>query len=128
MTGRSFAIAAALGAVTAQDGPGILGHYAATGPAMIGVVRIGVDGTQGFWERHDGGDELLVVVAGRMTMTLKGDDGLTPHRLGPGDALLIPRGVAHSGTLHDPEVQILFVSPRDGNASWSDEPTAPRRH
>lgn len=128
MTGRSFAIAEALAGISVADGPNVVGDYTIAGPAMVGVIRIGTYGTQGFWECHDGGDELLVVIAGRMTMTLKGEEGPTRHALGPGDGLLIPRGVPHSGTLHDAEVRILFVSPRDGNRSWTDDPGAPRRH
>ena len=43
-------------------------------------------------------------------------------------ALLIPKSVAHSGRLHTPEVHILFVTPREGNTSWTEHPEGKRRH
>jgi hypothetical protein len=43
---------------------------------MIGVMR--ADGSVGGrWERHDGGDELLVLMAGRCTVTVRRPDGRT---------------------------------------------------
>ncbi|NMO19387.1 cupin domain-containing protein [Pyxidicoccus fallax] len=129
MTGLSFTIATELAAISDPRQARMLGDYAAHGGAMLGVIRIGVEGTNGFWERHDGGDELLVVVSGRMTMTLRPESGPDlPHDLGPGDALLIPRGVAHTARLHTPEVRLLFVTPREGNAAWTDHPEGKRRH
>jgi len=115
-TGTSFHIEGALGAITTPNEPRILGDYAVNGQAMLGVIRIQEESTRGFWERHDGGDEILVLLQGRATMTLRPDDAPeTAHELGPGDALLIPKGVTHSGKLHTPEAQILFITPREGN-------------
>lgn len=129
MTGTSFSISSELVAILDPRHPRLLGDYAARGSAMLGVIRIGVEGTDGFWERHDGGDELLVVIAGRFTMTLRPPDGPDQqHELKPGDALLIPQGVAHSGRLHTGEVQLLFVTPREGNESWTEHPEGKRRH
>ncbi|WP_394833437.1 cupin domain-containing protein [Pendulispora rubella] len=120
-TGTSFHIASALEAITDPARPSILGDYAVDGTAMLGVIRIAQDRTHGFWERHDGGDELLVILQGRCTMTLRPAQGPEKaHELGPGDALLIPKGVAHSGKLHTPEARILFITPREGNTEWND--------
>jgi quercetin dioxygenase-like cupin family protein len=81
------------------------------------------------WERHDGGDELLVPIMGSFTVTLRragSDDQI--HHAGPGEVVLIPRGVAHSFKLHAPEVQLLFVTPRHRNTGWSDTGECRRRH
>jgi mannose-6-phosphate isomerase-like protein (cupin superfamily) len=99
--------------------PNIFAGFALAGPAMIGVMR--ADGSLGGrWERHDGGDELLVLMAGECAVTVRRSDGRqTVHHAERGDVLLIPKGAAHSFTLHTPEVQVLFVTPREGNSSWS---------
>jgi quercetin dioxygenase-like cupin family protein len=99
--------------------PNIFAGFALAGPAMIGVMR--ADGSVGGrWERHDGGDELLVLMAGRCTVTVRRSDGRqTVHHAEHGDVRLIPKSAAHSFTLHTPEVQVLFVTPRDGNSTWS---------
>jgi mannose-6-phosphate isomerase-like protein (cupin superfamily) len=99
--------------------PNIFAGFALAGPAMIGVMR--ADGSLGGrWERHDGGDELLVLMAGRCTLTVRRSDGRrTVHDAERGDVLLIPKGAAHSFTLHTSEVQVLFVTPCEGNSTWS---------
>jgi hypothetical protein len=54
--------------------PNVFAGFALAGPAMIGVMR--ADGrVGGRWERHDGGDELLVLMAGRCTVTVRRPDG-----------------------------------------------------
>ncbi|MCY1018283.1 cupin domain-containing protein [Pyxidicoccus sp. MSG2] len=129
MTGTSFTIATELAAIGDPRHARMLGDFAALRDAMLGVIRIGVKGTEGFWERHDGGDELLVLVSGHMTMTLRpASEPDQAHDLGAGDALLIPRGVAHSARLHTPEVHLLFVTPREGNEAWTEHPEGTRRH
>jgi hypothetical protein len=50
----------------------------------------------------------------------RSDGRQTVHDAGRGDVLLIPKGAAHSFALHTPEVQVLFVTPREGNTTWSD--------
>jgi len=40
---------------------------------------------------HDGFDETLYGLSGEVTFTIDG----TPHKLGPGDVLHVPRGVTH---------------------------------
>jgi quercetin dioxygenase-like cupin family protein len=129
MTRTSFTITTELAAIGDPRHARMLGDFAVQRDAMLGVIRIAMEGTEGFWERHDGGDELLVLVSGRMTMTLRPASGPDQvHELGEGDALLIPSGVAHSARLHTPEVHLLFVTPREGNAAWTEHPEGKRRH
>jgi ethanolamine utilization protein EutQ (cupin superfamily) len=97
----------------------VFADFALSGPAMVGVMRAD-DSLGGRWERHDGGDELLVLIEGRCTVAVRRSDGRqTVHHAQRGDMLLIPQGAAHSFTLHTPEVHVLFVTPRDGNRTWS---------
>jgi len=68
-------------------------------------------------------------MAGRCTVTVRRSDGRqTVHDAGHGDVLLIPKGAADSFALQTPEVQVLFVTPREGNTTWSGatRPTAIR--
>ncbi|KYF87084.1 hypothetical protein BE20_27110 [Sorangium cellulosum] len=123
----AFELAGAIDPLTHPGAPRILGSYAASGPCMVGVVTKAAGSTDGSWERHDGGDELLVILRGRATFTVNLPDGTTEvTEVGPGQALLIPRGAAHSGHIAD-DVCVLFVTPSDGNAVWSDVEAGARR-
>jgi len=126
--GRIFSIATEISAVADVNHPNIFAEHRVEGPAMIGVARV-LDGTiDGIWERHDGGDELLVPIAGRFTITMRRAGSADQVRgAGPGDVILIPRGVAHSFKLHAPEVQLLFVTPRRGNTGWSESGVCVKR-
>ena len=99
------------------------------GPAIVGVARILDGAVDGLWEQHDAGDELLVLSAGRVTIVLRPANGeQETHDLGPGDVLLVPKGAAHCFKLRTPEIQLLFVTPRDGNSGWSDKGDVVKRH
>ncbi|WP_437499030.1 cupin domain-containing protein [Sorangium sp. So ce1099] len=113
-------IAGALASLTDPGALRLLGSYTAGGPCMVGVTTKAAGSTDGFWERHDGGDELLVVLRGRATFTIALPDGATEVTdVGPGQALLIPRGAAHSARVAD-DVHVFFVTPGDGNSTWRD--------
>ena len=43
------------------------------------------------WHKHDDTDELFLLIAGRLTMQMREGD----VDLGPGDLLVVPRGVEH---------------------------------
>ncbi|WP_437545016.1 cupin domain-containing protein [Sorangium sp. So ce367] len=108
------------GAPAAAGAPRVLGSFAAGGPCMVGALKKVAGSTDGAWERHDGGDELLVVFRGRATFTICLPDGTTEVvEVGPGRALLIPRGTAHSAHIVE-DVHVFFVTPREGNVEWSD--------
>lgn len=46
-------------------------------------------------ERHPDGDEVLVMISGCIDVHLELDDGDKTVRVGPGEALVVPRGVWH---------------------------------
>jgi ethanolamine utilization protein EutQ (cupin superfamily) len=114
-----FSVGRQIDQTTGTGHANIFAGFALAGPAMIGVMRAD-NSLGGRWERHDGGDELLVLMDGRCTVAVRWSDGRqTVHHAQRGDMLLIPKGAAHSFTLHTPEVHVLFVTPRDGNRTWS---------
>ena len=114
----SFDLDQAFAAITDHERPSMLGAFAADTPCMLGVAAFSAGSREGLWERHDRGDELLVLLRGRMTFTLVHADGTTTkHDLGAGQAICIPRGAAHTATIVE-SIHVLFVTPRDGNASW----------
>lgn len=58
------------------------------------------------WHRHDGEDELFLVLAG--TLELQFRDRV--ERLGPGEMFIVPRGVEHRPVARE-EVHLLMVEP-----------------
>ena len=70
-------------------------------------------------ELHPDGDELLYLVSGQVEVVL--DDGdlahvgtETRHRIGPGDAFIVPRGVWHRLEVLEP-AHLVHVTPGPGS-------------
>lgn len=102
----------------------VLANYEANVPSMVGAIRVRQPHDPNAWERHDHGDEVLAVISGSCTATLRDAQGHTITRdITSGDVLVIPKGVAHSFKLHSDEVQVLFVTPETGTEEWTDNPT-----
>jgi len=87
----------------------------------VGIGRY-VPGTSP-WERHDNGDELLVVMDGEVRIDVLADDGAsTPAMLTNGTVFTVPRGRWHQLTAAAP-VNILYVSPpEDGVTRQREHP------
>lgn len=60
------------------------------------------------WHRHEAEDELFLVHRGRMVMRLR-DRELV---LGPGELLIVPRGVEHCPGALDGECEVVLFEPR----------------
>lgn len=88
--------------------------------------RFADDGTEGrlvvispqastwdFWERHPAGEEVVVLLTGRIDLVqeLDGDEVTTP--LAPGQAVINPTGVWHRSVVHEPGTA-LFITPGIG--------------
>ncbi|GGX43511.1 cupin domain-containing protein [Saccharospirillum salsuginis] len=72
------------------------------------------DSDWGSWEMHPKGDEVVCVLAGRVTFVLEEDDG--EHRVElcePGDFVVVPQGVWHTAEASEP-VWMLFLTAGEG--------------
>jgi quercetin dioxygenase-like cupin family protein len=118
-----FSLATALDAIADPTQPNIFAHFDVN--HMLGVVRI--PAADGFWEQHDDGDELLVILGGKADFTIVRGEEKETLSVQAGDVLMIPRGAAHSGTIHE-EMRILFLTPKTGNSGWTEDASVPRRH
>lgn len=58
------------------------------------------------WHHHDAEDEMFYVVKGRMIMKLRDKDVV----VGPGEFIIIPRGVEHMPTAPE-EVHVMLFEP-----------------
>lgn len=74
------------------------------------------------WHRHEETDDVFLVLSGRLTMRLR--DGEVD--LGPGELLVVPRGVEHQPYAAE-ETHLLLIEP-SGTPNTGDPATAaPRR-
>lgn len=75
----------------------------------------------GVWERHPAGDEVVVLLSGRVRMVLRkasGDESV--ELVEPGSYVVVPRGVWHTAYVDEP-TSMLFVTPGEGTEN-QDEP------
>lgn len=75
------------------------------------------------WELHNGGDELIHVLAGETELTILTNDREDTRRLTAGDLVIVPQGCWHRNRA-EAGVTLLFMTPREGaEHTWHD----PRR-
>jgi mannose-6-phosphate isomerase-like protein (cupin superfamily) len=60
------------------------------------------------WHHHDVEDELFLVIEGRLRMQFR--DG--NRDLGPGEFIIVPRGVEHCPLALTDEVQVVLIEPK----------------
>lgn len=65
------------------------------------------------WERHRAGEELVVLVSGRVDLIQEIDGEHRVVELHPGQAVINPPGVWHTADVHEPSCA-LFVTPGRG--------------
>lgn len=63
------------------------------------------------WERHQAGDEIVLVLEGRTTLILLIDGDEVAHELGSRELLVVPKGVWHRFETPD-GVQVMSVTPQ----------------
>ena len=71
---------------------------------ILGTLVAGFVSTEDWphWEMHPAGEEVLVLIEGRMTMILDGPGGERRVAMAPGSTCIVPRGVWHRALV--PEV------------------------
>jgi quercetin dioxygenase-like cupin family protein len=88
-------------------------RFASDGDEGRLVVLDRQDATWTTWERHPAGDELVVLVSGRVDLIQEIDGEHRVVELHPGQAVINPPGVWHTATVHEPS-SALFVTPGRG--------------
>jgi mannose-6-phosphate isomerase-like protein (cupin superfamily) len=65
------------------------------------------------WERHPAGEEVVVLLSGRMDLIQRSDGAERRIHLLPGQAVVNPAGVWHTADVHEPG-DALFITPGQG--------------
>jgi quercetin dioxygenase-like cupin family protein len=65
------------------------------------------------WERHPAGEEVVVLLSGRVDLVQELDGAEHVVELHPGQAVINPPGVWHTARVHEPGVG-LFITPGMG--------------
>jgi uncharacterized cupin superfamily protein len=77
------------------------------------IVTIGPeDKTWTNWERHPAGDEVVVLLAGRVDLIQEVEGTERLIELRPGLAVVNPKGVWHTATVHEPGRALFITSGR----------------
>ena len=71
------------------------------------------------WHKHDETDELFLILEGEFEMDFR-DRTLT---VGPGELLIVPRGIEHRPAARRGQVKLLLIDP-DGTPNTGDVATA----
>lgn len=77
------------------------------------VCIVAQDATWDSWERHPAGEELVVLLTGRVDLIQDLDGGHRVVELHPGEAVVNPRNVWHTATVQEPG-DALFITPGRG--------------
>lgn len=77
---------------------------------LVGIVPAAATWTH--WERHLGGDELVVQLSGRADIIQEIDGVRHTVSLGPGQALINPRGVWHTSDVHEAGESLFIAAGR----------------
>jgi mannose-6-phosphate isomerase-like protein (cupin superfamily) len=88
-------------------------HYS---PKIVGEVNdayVKLVKLQGdfMWHHHDNEDELFFVVKGALRMKVREDGAEHEFMVGPGEFIIIPRGVEHLPSA-DEETQVMLLEPK----------------
>ena len=88
-------------------------RFAGEGGAGRIVWAFAQDATWTTWERHPAGEEVVVLLSGRVDLIQEVDGEERRIELRPGQAAVNPAGVWHTADVHEPGLG-LFVTPGDG--------------
>jgi mannose-6-phosphate isomerase-like protein (cupin superfamily) len=88
-------------------------RFAADGAEGRLVCVLAQDATWDSWERHPGGEEVVVLLSGRVDLVQELDGAEHVVELRPGQAVINPPGVWHTARVHEPGMA-LFITPGRG--------------
>jgi mannose-6-phosphate isomerase-like protein (cupin superfamily) len=74
------------------------------------------------WHQHDDTDDFFLVLAGRITIRMRGGD----VSLGPGEVFVVPKGVEHCPVAEE-EAHVLLIEPAGTPNTGNAETAAQRR-
>ena len=78
------------------------------------LVTMGaVEASWDSWERHPAGEEVVLLLSGRVDLIQRLDGGERRVALEPGQAVINPPGVWHTADVHEPG-EALFITPGRG--------------
>ena len=95
-------LAEKLGCFTDRWSPKIVGEV---NDMHVKVVKLAGEFV---WHHHDVEDELFLVVHGRLRMQLRDGD----REVGPGEFIIVPRGIEHCPKALTDEVHVLLLEPK----------------
>ena len=90
------------------------------------TVGVGAGSTMSHWERHPGGEELLLALDGAMDVITLTGDGPVRSTVRAGSVFVCPTGLWHR-QVPRPHVTQLFVTPTEGTVGSHTEPRVARR-
>lgn len=88
-------------------------RFAADGDAGRIVCAFDQPASWDSWERHPAGEEIVVLLSGRVDLLQEVDGEVRRVPLQPGEAAVNPPGVWHTADVHVPGMA-LFVTPGQG--------------
>lgn len=88
-------------------------RFASDGDEGRLVCIVPQDETWRSWERHPAGEELVVLLSGRVDLIQDVDGEHVVVEMRPGQAVVNPRNVWHTSTVHEPG-EALFITPGRG--------------
>jgi mannose-6-phosphate isomerase-like protein (cupin superfamily) len=88
-------------------------RFAADGDEGRLVCVMAQDATWDSWERHPGGEEVVVLLSGRVDLVQELGGAEHVVELRPGQAVINPTGVWHTARVHEPGMA-LFITPGRG--------------
>ena len=100
-----------VGGVTAMRGGAEFWQTIGANPAAHGtlVTVSGGEGDWAHWETHPQGDEVLVLLEGRLRMVFERDGGDEITEMSPGATLVVPAGTWHRA-VDQRGVRMLFIT------------------
>lgn len=105
--------------ISQEDALGCMRVLTTFNGCLVGLVHFS---GQTAWERHAGGDEILVILEGETELTQLTPEGATKQVARKGDTVQIPAGVWHSQCTRSP-VKLMFFTVGEGSESSVTTPT-----